>query len=727
MDPKNAIELRHVCKTFRIEVADTDKKPGLLNKSPTKKVENKVIDDISLDIRKGEVLGIIGRNGAGKSTLLSMIAKIMEPDSGTIERAGRVASILELGMGFNQDMSGRENIYLKGELYGFTRKEMDSKVEDIIRYSGIRKYIDNPVRTYSSGMYSRLAFAIMVNVDSDIMLVDEILSVGDASFRKKAQQHFKKLAKSGKTVVFVSHSIKDMEEMCSRIVWIDGGKVFKEGRPRDVCSQYELMMSESPDVISELAQSGDAESQFRLAMMYRDGNGPFGKNEELYCEWIRKAADQGHPQAQVEYGDILMKEGKGEEAMLLYQAAADMGNGDAKRRISAAGPQDGFRDELRKAAVAIGQLGEPIDQFRCGDTLLKLALSNDSRREAFLWFAKAAGQGYLPAMQQVAVMYRDGVGIPKDLKKMVAYLTEASDKGFMPSITLLADLYFRGKIIPKNESMAFTLYLKGAELGNGNCMYQAAVMMRDGVGTDVDLEGSKRWFSLHSLSSLGWNCIQVADRMRTSGSPDTAFMEKCYESAAGQGIAAGAGNAINASLAHGNDEWKHPIERMKFLAENGNTDAMRRMGNFYYSGIGVEKDYAEALKWYQSAASAYDPWCLNRVGEMYRDGKGTAEDIEKAAEMFRKSSHYGNTAALGNIIDLYVSGLSDDRQMFEEAVSEMAVIGGEGNIDACNRMGNLYYNGTGVRRDRAKAAEWYERSVRMGDGWARSRMDSMKD
>ncbi|WII09731.1 ATP-binding cassette domain-containing protein [Methanomassiliicoccales archaeon LGM-DZ1] len=727
MDPKNAIEVRHVCKTFRIEVSDPDRKAGRFNRNPTKKVENRVIDDLSLDVRKGEVLGIIGRNGAGKSTLLSMIAKIMEPDSGKIEHSGKVASILELGMGFNQDMSGRENIYLKGELYGFTRKEMEPNVQRIIDYSGIGKYIDNPVRTYSSGMYSRLAFAIMVNVDSDIMLVDEILSVGDESFRKKAQQHFRNLAKSGKTVVFVSHSIRDMEDMCTRVIWIEGGRIFRDGRPRDICAQYEYAMSESPEVISDLAQSGDAESQFRLAMMYRDGSGPFGKDAELYREWIRKASDQGHPQAQVEYGDMLAKEGKDEEAMFLYQSAVNMGNGDAKLRISAAGPQNGFRDELRKAAVAIGQLGDSLDQFRCGDTLLKLALSNDGRREAFDWFVKSAGQGYPPAMHQAAVMCRDGAGIPKDPKKMEAYLTEASGRGFMPSITLLADLYFRGKVIPRDERKAFALYLRGAELGNGNCMYQTAVMMRDGVGTEVDLDGSRKWFSLYSFSSLGWNCIQVADRMRTSGAPDADFMEKCYESAAMQGIAPGAGNAINASLAQGNDEWKQQIERMRFLAENGNADAMRRMGNFYYSGIGVVKDYAEALRWYQSAAMNSDSWSANRVGEMYRDGKGAAEDIAKAAEMFRKASHNGNTVALGNIIDLYASGLSDDRRMFEEAVSALAVIGDEGNIDACNRMGNLYFNGTGVRRDRAKAAEWYEKSARMGDAWARGRVELIRD
>ena len=210
MDSKNAMELKNVTKTYTIEMEDRDAKKGLFGSIPKRKVKNIVLDNISFDVKKGDVLGIIGRNGSGKSTLLSIMARIMEPDTGTIERSGKIASILELGMGFHPDLSGRENIYLKGELYGFSKKEVEERIENIIEYSGISKYIDNPVRTYSSGMTGRLAFAIMVNVESEIMLVDEILSVGDVTFTSKAKEHFKKLSKSGKTVVFVSHSIVDM-------------------------------------------------------------------------------------------------------------------------------------------------------------------------------------------------------------------------------------------------------------------------------------------------------------------------------------------------------------------------------------------------------------------------------------------------------------------------------------------------------------------------------------
>ena len=297
MAENNALELVGITKSFTIEVEDTEKK-GILNKNPTKKITNLVLDNITINIKKGETLGVLGRNGSGKSTFLSIIARILEPDSGTIVRNGKIASILELGMGFHPDMSGRENIYLKGELYGFSRKEIDKKIDTIIEYSGISKYIDNPIRTYSSGMTGRLAFAIMVNVDSDIMLVDEVLSVGDTSFELKAREHFKKLAQSGKTILFVSHNINFIESVCNRAIWIESGKIIRDGPAKLVCSEYQNKMSESPEIIEDLAMAGVPDAQYKLALMYRDGK-EFGQNDTLYTEWIKRAANSGHTRAQV--------------------------------------------------------------------------------------------------------------------------------------------------------------------------------------------------------------------------------------------------------------------------------------------------------------------------------------------------------------------------------------------------------------------------------------------
>ena len=187
MSNENAVTVRNVCKTFTTR---SDSNHGKKLFKRTEKVTRNVLDDISFEIRKGEVFGIIGRNGSGKSTLLKIISMIMKPDSGTIGINGRVASILELGMGFHQDLSGRENIYIKGSMYGFTREQIDERLDNIIKYAELEDYIDLPIRIYSSGMSSRLAFAIMINVDADIVILDEVLSTGDLAFGTKSRAHF---------------------------------------------------------------------------------------------------------------------------------------------------------------------------------------------------------------------------------------------------------------------------------------------------------------------------------------------------------------------------------------------------------------------------------------------------------------------------------------------------------------------------------------------------------
>ncbi len=633
MDPKNAIEIRNIVKTFKIEVEDPEKKGGILNRNPTKTIENKVLDGITLDIRKGDVLGVLGRNGSGKSTFLSMIARIMEPDSGTIECSGKVASILELGMGFHQDMSGRENIYLKGELYGFSRKEMDSKIDRIIEYSGISKYIDNPVRTYSSGMSGRLAFSIMMNVDSDIMLVDEILSVGDAAFMAKAKEHFKKLARSGKTVVFVSHSINDMADMCNRAVWVENGKIIRDGKAKDICAEYQNKMSSSPEIIADLAEAGVAESQYELAIMYRDGTN-FGKSEELYKEWMKKAADQGHTLAQVEYADILLGGGNEDdisEAMNLYQSAANKGNNDARMKIASFRKNtddDDLRTEIKKIFLKMAEGGDPINQFRCADYLLKTAWTNEDRKEAFGWFIKSANGGYYPALYQIAIMQRDGIGTTKNYEEMENSLKIASDFGHLPSIILLADLYMQGKTVPKNEPLAFKLYLKGAKAGNGKCQYQVATMYKDGTGTEINLEESDKWFNIFSDNSNTINNMWLADWIKLNNCYDRTFIDELYSRSANGGNSISLSNVINLNTLV-DKECMEQMKLMENMATCGNLDAIRRMGNYYYDGIGVKRDYRMAVKWYEKAAILGDSWCKNRLGEMYRDGKGTEPNTNK--------------------------------------------------------------------------------------------------
>jgi len=190
--------------------------PSRLFKGPQKTKEFWALRDVSFEVKKGEVVGIIGRNGAGKSTMLKILARITEPTSGKITMYGRVASMLEVGTGFNPELTGRENIYLNGAIIGMTRQEIIAKFEDIVEFSGVGKFLDTPVKHYSSGMYVRLAFAVAAHLDADILLVDEVLAVGDAEFQKKCLGKMSDLAGSGKTVIFVSHNIGMIKNLCTK-------------------------------------------------------------------------------------------------------------------------------------------------------------------------------------------------------------------------------------------------------------------------------------------------------------------------------------------------------------------------------------------------------------------------------------------------------------------------------------------------------------------------------
>jgi lipopolysaccharide transport system ATP-binding protein len=197
------------------------------------------LKDISFDVKQGDVLGIIGRNGAGKSTLLKILSKITEPTCGFVKIKGRVASLLEVGTGFHPELSGRENIYLNGAILGMRRAEINHKFDEIVAFSEIEKFLDTPVKRYSSGMYVRLAFAVAAHLEPEILIVDEVLAVGDAAFQKKCLGKMKEVGKGGRTVLFVSHSMAAMENLCKTALCLQKGEVIEYGSARDVVGAYE--------------------------------------------------------------------------------------------------------------------------------------------------------------------------------------------------------------------------------------------------------------------------------------------------------------------------------------------------------------------------------------------------------------------------------------------------------------------------------------------------------
>ena len=203
-----------------------------------KKETREVLKNINLTIKNGEAVALIGVNGSGKSTLLKLMTKIIYPTKGEIVTNGKLTSLLELGAGFHPDFSGRENIYFNASIFGLTQKQIDARLEEIIEFSELRDFIDNPVRTYSSGMFMRLAFAVAINVDADILLVDEILSVGDQHFQEKCLNKMKELKAQGKTMVFVTHSLGSARELCDRAVWLNKGHIQLDGDVNEVIDEY---------------------------------------------------------------------------------------------------------------------------------------------------------------------------------------------------------------------------------------------------------------------------------------------------------------------------------------------------------------------------------------------------------------------------------------------------------------------------------------------------------
>ena len=219
------------------------------------------LNDVSFDLNKGEILGIIGTNGSGKSTLLKILSRVTTPTVGSAEVRGRVSSLLEVGTGFNPELTGRENIYLNGALLGLSSAEIDSKFDQIVEFAGVEKFIDTPIKRYSSGMIVRLGFSVAAHLDSEIMIIDEVLAVGDADFQKKSLNRLNEVRRSGKSILFVSHSMELVATLCQRVLWLHLGEVQKIGEPQEVIQSY-LNFHEKQRGLVKRTKSSDGDGTF---------------------------------------------------------------------------------------------------------------------------------------------------------------------------------------------------------------------------------------------------------------------------------------------------------------------------------------------------------------------------------------------------------------------------------------------------------------------------------
>jgi lipopolysaccharide transport system ATP-binding protein len=263
-------------------------------KSPLKRIRTKketiwALRDVSFEVKKGEVVGIIGRNGAGKSTLLKLLSKITYPTHGSVRVEGRIASLLEVGTGFHEELTGRENVYLNGSILGMKKRETDARMDDIVAFADVEKFIDTPIKRYSSGMRLRLGFAVAAHLDPDVLLVDEVLAVGDVGFQKKCLNAMESMHTGGRTVLFVSHNMSAIENLCPRTIWIDEGRVRDDGPTSEIIKTYMSTFAGNQQTGSDLTEFED-----------RTGSG------EIRCTGVEILDSDRRPNNLIRAGDSLV-------------------------------------------------------------------------------------------------------------------------------------------------------------------------------------------------------------------------------------------------------------------------------------------------------------------------------------------------------------------------------------------------------------------------------------
>ncbi|MBU5673845.1 ABC transporter ATP-binding protein [Paenibacillus brevis] len=302
----DAISISNVTKTFKIFTERSSTlKDRIVKGRKNKYQEFCALNNVSLNIEKGQTVGFIGRNGSGKSTLLKLLTGILYPDSGQIRVSGKVSSLLELGAGFHPDFTGRENIFMNAAILGLTKKEIKKKLDQIIMFSELKGYIDNPVRNYSSGMYMRLAFSVAIMVEPEVLLIDEVLAVGDAAFQQKCMDQLRNMKQKGTTIVFVSHDLGAMEKLCDRVVWINKGKIVEDDKPKKVIDKYleYLAIEEDKRLIEE---AGEVNKQIEVK---QDSSDSFDTNKENQHD------EQRWGNRKVEITDVILEDFNGKKKM----------------------------------------------------------------------------------------------------------------------------------------------------------------------------------------------------------------------------------------------------------------------------------------------------------------------------------------------------------------------------------------------------------------------------
>ena len=639
---ETVISIKGMSKAYTIVQPEILKKGKISFKN---KVSYPIFDNIDLDVKRGDILGILGRNGCGKSTFLKIVSGIIEPDAGTVEVKGKVASILELSMGFHGELSGRQNILLRSQFYGIPRKHVLEHLDEIIEYSDLGVFIDNPVRTYSSGMRSRLAFAVMVNVDADIFLIDEALSTGDMAFASKASEHLKQLVRSGKTVLFTSHSMGTIRRTCNRVVWIDDHKIAMDGPANEVVDAYTRSVTDSFDETMNLAKGGSSVAQYRLALFYRDGTG-VEKDAEQYRYWLEQAALREHTLAMSELADLLVSEGRTEDAMEYYRKAAEGGDFDSRRKYSVMfGETHAEVEKLREIMLYLTKSGYPYDLFNYANLMYRSAMVPEDYEVAFKYAKEASDAGWLEADFLLGQIYRDGTGVERSIPAAEEMFIRAAERGHPRAMTLLADMYMDGKYLKRDQEQAFIWYEKAAMTGNLKSQYQVAMMLNDGIGTKKDPEKAKEWFARYASNSLNDFRRSVMESLRNRKGDRNISNDLLKDSSRSLNVQSMV--SLASKYSEGKDFKRNQSATVQLLtnASVAGGQPRSRLGELYLEGNGVEKDTDKAFALFREAADFGDANGMYHLALMYKDGISCEENQEMYKRYMRMAAERGNRDA----------------------------------------------------------------------------------
>lgn len=737
MDSKYSVEIKNIVKKYKT----------------SHKNDYVALDNVSFNIEKGDVIGIIGRNGSGKSTLLSIIAGIMKPSSGQIVINGKVASVLELGMGFHPDLTGRENIFIKGSLYGFTHKEIDSRLQNIIKYSELGDFIDYPVRQYSSGMVGRLAFAIMVNVDADILLIDEMLSTGDAAFSFKASAHFRNLANSGKTVIITSHSNYLIKELCNKVAWIDHGILREFGSANIVCNHYDYEINNSYDILVARANSGDAIAQTILGKKYLDGI-ELEKNNKKAYELFKNASELGNNDAHVYLADMYylgnyVKEDKS-KAFELYLLAANKGHSIARMKIASYYQTTESVECLTRLIEYVKKMASESDcgrwDFIYAQILEKKQISSPT--EIFKIYLNSAQKGYAPSQFSVGMMFRYGNGTKKSIDDALLWLKRSANNNYVYACKELGSIYNQGVDVAIDFKESLMWYRRASELGDLESQYQIAMALEFGKGVErnhddainafhtiyvqdlseyyfeisqiILMDDPKLSFSFckeASKSNNAWYVNKLAEYYRDGVGVESNIKEaaKLFFKAANNGIFNAADSLLKMltnSIIVDDALLKKCLMTMENMAKTGNVQACNALASYYSNSL---LDNYSAYQWYSKGSVFGNAWSIMKKAEFLEHGEGIKQNSDEAYSYYALASSGGIMSASIKLFFYYLH--KSDECGVKKIVSDMSRSALSGNDEAALFLANIYETGLLGTADVELAQYWYKISIKNGNGW----------